>query len=130
MINVNEQELPMRQPPQLKLITGGKGDPPSGGINWLNALSKGTAFSCKRKGGKDLLDLLIVAFKYEKTIILLNGITSERFVVDPEEWCKKYDHWETVGVEEDKEEGLPPKEIEDDSVRAVRPGVVDNDADA
>src|SRR6267378_7697409 len=87
--------------PMLRLMRGGKGPPESGGVNWLNGLDKGTAFSCKRKGNTDNLEIYIIAFKYDRTIILVDGLNNNhRIPVDPEDFCKKYIYWETIGKEE------------------------------
>src|SRR6266404_8541526 len=111
----------------LRLMRGGKGPPESGGINWLRGLKQGTAFSCKKKGNVDFLEIYIAAFKHEKTVILVNGLdNNHRFAIDPEDFCKKYTLFEILGEEEDK----PPVEKEDDSVRTVRSGIVENDVDA
>lgn len=126
MINVipTEKDEVMSQP-RLKLITGGKGTPPTGGINWLRGLNKGAAFSCKKKGNTDLLDLFIVAFKHNRTMILVDGLNNNvRFAVDPEDFCKKYSLFEVI-----EEGGELPVGAEDDSVRTVRPSVVEDNAD-
>lgn len=129
MINVKptDEERKMSKP-QLKLLTGGK-EPPSttGGVNWLNGLARGTAFSCKKRNSDDVF-IFVIAFKYERTIVLVDGFHSEnRFAVDPEVFSKKHDYWETVGTEE---EAQPPKEIEHDSDRTVSHGRVADDVDA
>lgn len=121
-VNYTDDEVPMTK---LKVITGGKGPPTTtGGVNWLNGLPRGTAFSCKKKGYPDFLEIYIVAFKYEKTIILVDGFkTDNRFAVDPEEFSKKYIYWETVGEE------TGTSEVNDD-LRPLRSGILENDADA
>lgn len=113
--------------PMLRLMKGGKGPPESGGINWLNGLAKGTAFSCKRKDNSEALEVYIIAFKYDRTIVLVDGFHNERrFAVDPEDFCKKCSYWETIGTEE---AGTQPIGVEDDT-RTIRPSELDNDVDA
>jgi hypothetical protein len=114
---------------KLRLLRGGKGPPlNTGGINWLNGLDKGTCFSCKKKGNDDVLEVLIVAFKYDKTVILVNAFHSEnRFAVDPEVFCKKFSLHEVIGKEEQE---LPAKEIEDGSSGTVQSGGIPDNEDA
>lgn len=112
-------------PPRLKLITGGGSQLPPVGINWLRGLKKGAAFACKRKGSSELLDLYIVAFKHDKTVILVDGLNNNvRLPVDPEEFSKKYSLFEII-----EEGGERPEGDQDDSLRSVRPSCVEDDAD-
>lgn len=135
MIDVmtTEKDEPMKPQPRLKLITGGNNTPPSGGINWLRGLNKGAAFACKRKGQLELLDLYIVAFKHDKTVILVDGLNNNvRLPVDPEEFCKKYSLFELIDDGDShliEEGGEHPEEIENDSVRTLRPPSVEDDVD-
>jgi len=123
------EEVEEIQVGKLRLLRGGKGPPlNTGGINWLNGLDKGTCFSCKKKGNDDVLEVLIIAFKYNKTVILVNAFHSEnRFAVDPEAFCKKFSLHEVIGKEEQEE---PAKEIKDGSAGTVQSGRVPDDEDA
>jgi hypothetical protein len=123
--------------PQLRLLRGGKGPPiNTTGINWLRGLTKNTAFTCKRKTGADYLDLYIIAFKYEKSVILVSGLDNNlRFVVDPEDFCKKYNLFEVIGIEGGEpaveEGGKHPEEVTDGNSEGTVPeSTVVNDADA
>ena len=125
MINVKTEE---EERPRLRLLRGGKGPPmDTNGINWLRGLNKNAAFSCKRKGNVDNLELYIVAFKHNKTVILVNGLdNNHRFAVDPEDFCKKYSLFEVI------EEGGEHPEVEDNgnSKGTVLSSDVADDADA
>lgn len=115
--------------PHLRLLSGGGNPPKSGGINWLNGLDKGTAFTCKKKGEEIYLKVYIIAFKYERSIVLVDAFNpSDRFGVDPAEWSKKYSYWETIGKEEAE---LQPEGVEDGNNQgALQPRIVEDDADA
>lgn len=126
MTNADTDEDSLRKVlPMLKVLQGGKGTSDGGGINWLNGLKKGTAFTCKAQNDKsEKLYVYIIAFKYERSVVLVDGFdNNHRFAVDPEMFCKRYNWWETIGQEEDQ----PPKEIEDGSNRTVQPGSVADD---
>lgn len=112
MINViPTQDTEEYQVGNLRVLRGGKGPPLSGGINWLNGLKKGTAFTCKKKGNTDNLDFFVIAFKYEHSIILVSALDNNyRQVVDPEEFCKKYSFHELIA----EEETVQPSEGVDD----------------
>jgi hypothetical protein len=113
--------------PQLRLLRGGKGPPiNTGGVNWLRGLNKNAAFSCKRKGNVDNLELYIVAFKHLKTVILVNGLdNNHRFAVDPEDFCKKYNLFEII-----EEGGEHPEEVTDgNSEGTIRSPDVEDDVD-
>lgn len=106
--------------PKLRLITGGKGPPTTSGNNWLQDLQKGAVFTCKRKGMTGELELLIIAFKHTKTIVLVDGLNgAPRRAVDPSEFCKQYDWFETI----QEAEQLPEEHLDD--TRTVRPSVDD-----
>src|SRR5882762_4870863 len=98
MTNAEIDDEMERPKPMLKLITGGKGPPTTSvGDNWLKDLKKGAVFTCKRKGITTELELLIVAFKHDKTIVLVDGLNgAPRRAVDPSEFCKQYDWFETI----------------------------------
>lgn len=99
--------------PRLRLITGGKG-PPTTGSDWLSALKRGAVFTCKRKGLPDL-ELLIIAFKHAKTIVLVDGLNqSPRKAWDPVEFCKLYSLFEII-----EEGGQLPEGEENDSSGTV-----------
>ncbi len=119
--NIEEEKIM----PKLRLITGGKGPPTATGVNWLKDLKKGAVFTCKRKGMTCELELLIVAFKHDKTIVLVDGLNgAPRRAVDPSEFCKQYDWFETI----QEAEQLP--EEHDNDTRPVRSSRMDDNADA
>lgn len=122
MINTLTEDEGVRMPHGLKLLQGGKGPPiNTNGINWMRGLQRGAAFACKKKGNVDFLELYIVAFKHEKTVILVNGLdNNHRFAVDPEDFCKKYSLFEII------EEGgeLPEDEGNGNDKGTVQPGDV------
>jgi hypothetical protein len=112
--------------PMLRLITGGKGNPPSKGNNWLKDLQKNSVFTCKKKGTHAELELYIVAFKHEKTMVLVDGLNSNpRRAVDPEGFCNLYSLFEII-----EEGGERPEGVNNDSSRTVRSGGVGHDEDA
>lgn len=121
-----EDEALRKVTPMLRVLQGGKGSS-GGGINWLNGLRKGTAFSCKDQNDKsEMLEVYIIAFKYDRTVVLVDGFRNDhRFAVDPEVFCKRYNWWETIGNEE---EGTPPEGDNSGSNRTVQPGPVADDA--
>lgn len=113
--------------PHLRVLSGGGNPPIGGGINWLNGLEKGTAFTCKQKGKTEELEFFIIAFKYDRSIILVGAMDqSIRRVVDPEEFCKKYNYWETIAKEE---AGEQPEGVDDGSREGtIQPSSVEDDA--
>lgn len=125
--------IPTQEPEEyqvgnLRVMRGGKGPPLGGGINWLNGLEKGTAFTCKRKGNSDTLDFFVIAFKYDRSIILVSALdNNQRFVVDPEDFCKKYSFHELIAKEEAQQE---PEGVSDGNGTQVRSGGVVDDEDA
>lgn len=125
MINTLKDEEEVRVP-QLKLLRGGKGPPTNtSGVNWLRGLQKNAAFACKKKGNTDYLELYIVAFKHDKTVILVNGLdNNHRFAVDPQEFCKKYSLFEVI-----EEGGEHPEGSSNDSKGTVQSSDVEDNAD-
>lgn len=123
----DEEGMKMTKYPHLRLASGGGNPPENKGVNWLKGLDRGTAFTCKKGGEKSILEVFIIAFKYDKSIVLVDAFNpAMRMAVDPDEWCKKYTYWETIGKEEAVEQ---PKEITDDK-GTVRSSSVEDDVDA
>lgn len=122
---LEEAGLKVTKYPHLRLLSGGGNPPENGGINWLNGLPQGTAFTCKKNGSKWELELFIVAFKYQRSIVLVDAFNQGRFAIDPEEWCKRYTYWETIGREET---GIPSEGENDGSEGTVQSGTVGDDA--
>lgn len=120
-----EEDALRKVTPMLRVLQGGKGSS-GGGINWLNALRKGTAFSCKSQNDKsEKLEVYIIAFKYDRTVVLVDGFRNDhRFAVDPEVFCKRYNWWETIGQEED----VSPEGDSNGSSRTVHQGTLADDA--
>lgn len=122
---------PTATTPMLRLLRGGKG-PPSDNTphpDWLSPLKVGAVFSCSKKGQAEnyVLGLLIVVFKHGKTVILSDGLNNQpRVAVDPVEFCKRHTLFEVI------EEGgeLPEGENNGNSEGSLRPGGMDDDADA
>ena len=109
-----------------RTITGGKGpaEPPSD--DWLSLLKKGTVFSCKFNGKDVDCEVYGITFKHSKTVILFNALgTGPVRAVDPVEFCRRYKKFEVL--EEGQE--VPEEDNNGNSIRPVRLGDVDDDAD-
>ena len=97
--------------PLLRVIKGGKG--PSGS-DWLSSLPKGTAFSCKTSGNVDFVNIYIITYRHNKTVVLQDGIDSRRFAVDPKDFCIKHSLLEILGYEDGNSEEIRPSGVVDD----------------
>lgn len=121
-----EDLLEQRGMPRLRLITGGKGPPDSGGDDWLSPLKKGAVFACKEKRNPVDLILYGISFKHTKTIVLFDALgLGPPKPVDPVEFSKKYLLHEVI-----EEGGQRPEGVSNDSSGSVRPSGVGHDEDA
>lgn len=102
--------------PKLRLLQGGKGPPMDTDKDWLSQLKKGAVFTCKKKGDFYKLLLFIIAFKHEKTIVLVDGLNNNpREAVDPAGFCQQHSLFELI--EEGGHEELPKEEVDHDNSR-------------
>ena len=112
MNNTVKKEMEEKKP-SLTVVKGGKSTPP--GNNWLMNLPKGTSFSCSNQNSKTyILELYVIAFKFDKTVILVNGFNHDhRHAVDSRLFSQQYILTEILGYE-DGSNDVQPRRVADD----------------
>ena len=111
-MQIKEKEM-TEEKVKLRTIQGGKSNPP--GNNWLMELPKGTSFSCSNQNSKSyILELYVIAFKFSKTVVLVNGFNPEhRHAVDSRLFSQQYILTEILGFEDGSNE-LQPRRVAND----------------
>jgi hypothetical protein len=90
--NEEEEELPIKDTPKLRLLTGGKGPPDNPiGKNWLRELPQHTVFLCQERTEKIAVQLWFIVFKFTNAILLGSNVNQEiKVIVNDEEFCKRH----------------------------------------
>lgn len=116
-MSMEELPSPVKQPPMLRVITGGKGPPEAPKIDWLSEFVKGQWFLCKSKDNPVDVRIYVVYFRFEKARTLYSPQTGKH-IIDPVEFCKLNELYEVLDIED----------IEDGNSTEVRPAdVVSNE---